>query len=103
MIRARHRGAGADSDAPRARRDGLRVKELADGRLALYDERAERGHLLSPLCATVHRLADGTRGLTALTSAVAAVHPSADAAVVRLALTELGTAGLVGDAGYRAT
>lgn len=40
-------------NTPRARREGLRVKKIVDGRLAVYDEHAEQGHLLSPLCATV--------------------------------------------------
>ncbi|MFJ3214882.1 hypothetical protein ACIPLC_03025 [Kitasatospora sp. NPDC086801] len=80
---------------PRAHRDGLRVKELADRRLAVYDEHAQQGHLLSPLCAVVFHLADGTRTLTDLTAAVARTHPAADTAVVRLALAELNTARLL--------
>ncbi|MFB7504270.1 hypothetical protein [Streptomyces broussonetiae] len=80
---------------PRARRDGLRVKETTDGRLAVYDEHAEQGHLLSPLCATVFHLADGHRTLTDLTTAATRAHPTADTTVLRLALTELNTAHLL--------
>ncbi|MFJ2193177.1 hypothetical protein ACIOJE_35420 [Kitasatospora sp. NPDC087861] len=83
-------------NAPRALRDGLRIKEIADGRLAVYDERAEQGHLLGPLSAAVYRLADGTRTLADLAAAVTRAHPGADLATVRLALTELDAAGLVG-------
>ncbi|MFF2848807.1 hypothetical protein ACFVT5_21135 [Streptomyces sp. NPDC058001] len=82
--------------APRARREGLRVKTIAqDGRLAVYDEHAEQGHLLSPLCATVFHLTDGTRTLPELTTAVAREHPTADTTLVRHALTELNTARLL--------
>ncbi|MET9220405.1 hypothetical protein ABZX65_16780 [Streptomyces sp. NPDC003300] len=82
-------------NSPQARRDGLRVKSLADGRLAVYDERAEQGHLLGPQSAAVYLLADGTRTLTDLTAAVARVRPPADTAAVRLALGELTAAGLL--------
>ncbi|WP_329560468.1 hypothetical protein [Kitasatospora sp. NBC_01266] len=81
--------------APRAHRDGLRVKEIADGRLAVYDENAEQGHLLSPLCAAVYHLADGTRTLTDLSTALTRTHPPADATLVRRALAELNAAGLL--------
>ncbi|QIZ00517.1 hypothetical protein HEP87_50420 [Streptomyces sp. S1D4-11] len=80
---------------PRARREGLRVKEITDGRLAVYDEHAEQGHLLTPLSATVFHLADGTRTLTDLTTAATHTHPAADTSLIRLALTELHTARLL--------
>ncbi|MFF2144379.1 hypothetical protein [Kitasatospora sp. NPDC058190] len=80
---------------PRAHRDGLRAKQLADGRLAVYDEHAQQGHLLTPLSAAVFHVADGTRTLTDLTTAVARTHPEADTAVIRLALAELQTAHLL--------
>ncbi|MDH6129746.1 hypothetical protein [Kitasatospora sp. GP82] len=82
-------------NAPRARREGLRVKEITDGRLAVYDEHAEQGHLLSPLCATVFHLADATRTFTDLTTAATRTHAVADTAVIRLALTELHVAHLL--------
>ncbi|WP_328471219.1 hypothetical protein [Streptomyces sp. NBC_00448] len=81
--------------SPRARREGLRAKQTADGRLAVYDEHTEQGHLLSPLSATVFHLADGTRTLPDLTAAVTRTHPAADATHVRVALTELDTARLL--------
>lgn len=80
---------------PRARRDGLRVKEIIDGRLAVYNEHAKQGHLLSPVCATVFHLADGTRTLADLTTDVARTHPAADSDVIRLALAELNAAHLL--------
>ncbi|MEY9947435.1 hypothetical protein [Kitasatospora sp. GAS1066B] len=80
---------------PRARREGLRVKEITDGRLAIYDEDAEQGHLLSPLCAIVFHLADGTRALADLTTAVTRTHAAVDTAVIRLALSELYVAHLL--------
>ncbi|GAA1934456.1 hypothetical protein GCM10009738_02890 [Kitasatospora viridis] len=73
----------------------MRVLELPDGRLAVYDERAEQGHVLSPLCAVVYRLADGTLPLAGLTAAAARVRPEADTASVELALAALDAAGLV--------
>jgi hypothetical protein len=82
-------------NVPRARREGLRVKHIADGRLAVYDEDAEQGHLLSPLCATVFHLADGTRTLPDLTKAVTRTHPVVDTAAIRLALSELHVAHLL--------
>lgn len=81
--------------APRALRAGTRIKELADGRLAVYDELAQQGHLLGPLSATVYRLADGRLDLPALTAAVTRTHPDADTATVRLAVTELTATGLL--------
>ncbi|MFC5720468.1 hypothetical protein ACFP1Z_09880 [Streptomyces gamaensis] len=75
---------------PHARRDGLRSRALDGGRLAVYDERTDTGHLLSPLCATVFRCADGTRTLDDLAEAASAgsgVPVSVD--LVRLALAEL--------------
>jgi hypothetical protein len=89
-------------NVPRARREGLRVKEITDGRLAVYDEDAEQGHLLSPLCATVFHLADGTRTLADLTTAVTRTHTAADTTTVRLALSELHAARLL-DAPGRVT
>ncbi|MFK0026015.1 hypothetical protein [Streptomyces sp. NPDC090798] len=80
---------------PRARREGLRAKKTTDGRLAVYDEHTEQGHLLSPLSATVFHLADGTRTLTDLTEAATHTHPTADTTLIRLALTELNTAHLL--------
>ncbi|MFJ6738681.1 hypothetical protein ACIQOU_07200 [Streptomyces sp. NPDC091279] len=80
---------------PRARREGLRVKETVDGRLAVYDEHAEQGHLLGPLSATVFHLADGTRTLPDITEAVTRTHPPTDLAAIRRAFTELETAGLL--------
>ncbi|MFI1797475.1 twin-arginine translocation signal domain-containing protein [Streptomyces sp. NPDC020379] len=74
---------------PRARQDHLRGKETDDHRLAVYDELTDTGHILSPVCAAVFRLADGSRALEALAAAVARVHPAADTDVVRLALAEL--------------
>ncbi|MEV5751468.1 hypothetical protein AB0L00_26905 [Actinoallomurus sp. NPDC052308] len=82
-------------NAPLARYDGLRVKETGDGRLAVYDEATDQGHVLSPVCAAVFRLADGTRSLTDLTAAVAQTHPTADSDLIRLALAELHTSGLL--------
>lgn len=80
---------------PQARREGLRAKETTDGRLAIYDEHTERGHLLNPLSATVFHLADGTRTLADLTTAATHTHPIADNALVQLVLTELKSARLL--------
>lgn len=82
-------------NVPRARREGLRAKETTDGRLAVYDEDAEQGHLLSPLCATVFHLADGTRTLADLTTAVRRTHSAVGTTAIRLALSELDAARLL--------
>jgi len=82
-------------NVPRARREGLRVKEITNGRLAVYDEDAQQGHLLSPLCATVFHLADGTRTLADLTTAVTRTHTPVDPTAIRLALSELYVAHLL--------
>lgn len=82
-------------NVPRARREGLRVKETVDGRLAVYDEHAEQGHLLSPICAAVFHLADGTRTLDDLATAVARTQAAGADVLVRLALGELHAAQLL--------
>jgi hypothetical protein len=74
---------------PQTRRSGLLLRELPD-ELLVYDQERHTAHCLNRTAALVFRHADGTRTLDELQAL-----PGADAGVVRLALEQLGEAGLL--------
>ncbi|HEX9185919.1 MAG TPA: PqqD family protein [Vicinamibacteria bacterium] len=78
---------------PRARRDGLLIRELAD-ELLVYDQADHRAHCLNRTAATVFRHADGTRTTAEIARLLAPGEPDGEPAVAE-ALARLTEAGLL--------
>lgn len=80
---------------PRARSAGLIVRDLA-GEVIVYDLESHRAHCLNPTAAAVFRHCDGRHSPPDLAAALGEeTGTSPDDNVVRLALEQLGTAGLL--------
>jgi hypothetical protein len=80
---------------PLARQDGLLIRELPD-ELVVYDRRLHRAHCLNATAALVFRAADGTRTVAELAAVLDPTHGAAEReTLVRLALEQLATAGLL--------
>ena len=80
---------------PKAREDGLRVRDLG-GQLAVFDEHAERVHILNETVAIVWRHCDGSRSTGELARILASETSSAvDEETILTALDRLAAADLL--------
>ena len=81
---------------PRVRRDGIVVRDLPEETL-VYDRLSHAAHCLNRTAADVFRAADGTRSVEEIAAGLDAGAAGADERdrAVRLALEELGRAGLL--------
>ena len=80
---------------PKAREDGLRVRDLG-GQLAVFDEHAERVHILNETVAIVWRHCDGSRSTGELAQILAGEASSAvDEETILTALDRLAAADLL--------
>lgn len=79
---------------PRARREGLVVRDLPE-ETVVYDRERHQAHCLNRTAALVFRHADGTRSITELASLLGEAEAGAREAAVALALEQLAQAGLV--------
>jgi hypothetical protein len=80
---------------PKAREDGLRVRDVG-GQFAVFDEQAERLHILNETVAIVWRHCDGSRSTGELARILASETSSAvDEETILTALDRLAAAGLL--------
>jgi Coenzyme PQQ synthesis protein D (PqqD) len=86
-----------DGLPPRARQDGLVVREL-EGETLVYDTRTNEAHCLNAAAAAVWRRCDGETAVSELVGALGDAGAPADRDVVRHALDQLAELGLLDEA-----
>ena len=84
------------SDRPRARSEGLVVRDL-DGEVLVYDLERHQAHCLNEASALVWRACDGTRRLPELAAMLAESHPGWDRDTTDYALAQLADRHLLTD------